>query len=50
MIDEDDVEWEVADSEIAEVEDGKVTGLQKGTTVITVRYQGKETEISVTVR
>lgn len=48
IIDEE-MEWTVEDSEIATVEDGKITAHKKGRTVITVRYQGKEAKIAVIV-
>ncbi|WP_400162718.1 Ig-like domain-containing protein [Brevibacillus sp. TJ4] len=47
---EEKVEWDVQHPEIVTVEDGEVIALQKGRTVITVRYQGREDTIPVTVR
>ncbi|WP_055747487.1 Ig-like domain-containing protein [Brevibacillus choshinensis] len=44
------VEWEVADPEIATVEDGKVTAHKKGKTTISVSYGGKTSKITVNVR
>jgi len=46
----DGVEWEIEDTEIATVEEGRVIALKKGETILTVRYEGYETTIKVIVR
>ncbi|MDH4616980.1 Ig-like domain-containing protein [Brevibacillus sp. AY1] len=47
---EEDVAWEIADVEIAKVEDGEVTALKKGRTTLTAYYGGKSTKINVNVK
>lgn len=44
------VKWSVEDEEIAEVEDGVVTGIKAGKTTIRATYEGIEKEITITVR
>lgn len=43
-------EFKVADIDIAEVKNGQITAKKKGTTVITVTYDGNETTIKLTVK
>lgn len=44
------VKWSVEDEEIADVEDGVVTGIKAGKTTIRATYEGIEKEITITVR
>ncbi|WP_183192950.1 immunoglobulin-like domain-containing protein [Brevibacillus nitrificans] len=44
------VKWSVEDEEIADVEDGMVTGIKAGKTTIRATYEGIEKEIIITVR
>lgn len=47
---EEDIEWEISDEEIAKVEDGKVTALNKGRTTLTAHYGKKSIKISISVK
>jgi len=46
----DDGDWEIEDTSIATVKDGKVKALQTGETILTVRYEGYETQVRIVVR
>ncbi|HZG79968.1 MAG TPA: Ig-like domain-containing protein [Brevibacillus sp.] len=46
----DDWDWEIEDTSIATVKDGKVKALQTGETILTVRYEGYETQVRIVVR
>lgn len=46
----DDWDWEIEDTSIATVKDGKVKALKTGETILTVRYEGYETQVRIVVR
>ncbi len=46
----DRAEWTVKNETILEVDNGTVTALKKGKTIITVKYNGKSANIEVTVK
>lgn len=46
----DDWDWEIEDTSIATVKDGKVKALKTGETILTVRYEGFETQVRIVVR
>ncbi|WP_084568007.1 Ig-like domain-containing protein [Brevibacillus panacihumi] len=46
----DDWDWEIEDTSIATVKAGKVKALKTGETILTVRYEGFETQVRIVVR